>query len=165
MIFLSIGLYFLFGYLKGKLEIKLDKTNFYFGDKIEGSLKFQAKKPIESNRLFILLVEEEYRTSGKSGRWKEISRVCEKTLEGKMKYPNNFSNVYSFNINIPLRDKSKIKVSKSFFSYATPFGSNIWRWRIIARLDAQGVDLETSKIIDVNENPNTQNLNPSMFIP
>jgi hypothetical protein len=53
----------MFGFFeKGKIEIKLEKLNFSFGDTIKGTVLMQLKKPIKAKGVSISLVGEQKTT-------------------------------------------------------------------------------------------------------
>lgn len=156
-IFGSLGLYFILRYLKGTLDIRVENNNLKFGDTLNGTLKLKVKKAIQSNRLFVALVEEEYRSNGKSGSWVEISRQ-ETTIEESRNYPINFSNFYQFEFQIPAKEILLNTTTNQFINIISSFLKRKTRWRIIARLDAEGVDLDKYMIISIKE-PLNNNLN------
>ena len=156
IVIIGIITYYVIRFLKGSLKINLEKNYFYFGDEINGTIKLKAKKIIESDRFLVALVEEELRSTGKSSRWVEISRI-EKTLEGKRNYPMNFSNSYSFKFLIPeiakenLNSEFNLNIMNGFFKILKRYR----RWRIISRVDATGVDLFSSKVISIKNGKNS----------
>lgn len=58
--------------LKGDLEIKINKTDFIATETIIGQIKLKAKKQIESNKIILKLIKEEYVQHGKYGNWEEL---------------------------------------------------------------------------------------------
>lgn len=173
IIILSIAGYFLLRYLKGSLKIILLKTNFSSSERITGQVQLKAKKRINSNRLFASIVGYEevssYSNGKRSTRTNEIYRF-EQDLEQERTYSSGFRNTYSLDLPFPNNSSSNLnipstgndtmdKILKGAISLASS-NRKIY-WKIEVRLDADGVDLFSSKKIFLDfshiEQENSQN--------
>lgn len=159
-------------YLKGSLKLIVDTTVLNPGDTVSGSVNLKIKKPVESKSLIVSLIcQEERKTRDMKGNtkssWVEVSRN-EVSLDGAKSYPKGFSNSYNYSIVVPNRslmhaakdlvtgnmsDSQKAAVDKvaGVLNKVNNFtGNNRLKWKIVARLDCDGVDLTASKKIRVN---------------
>lgn len=162
VIFIGVGGYFLFAYLKGSIKFIMLKNSFESGEFITAELELKTKKPVEGNRFFVALIAKEIvkdvDVKGRtSNRTHEIFRF-EQTLEGEKKYPSNYSNKY--NIQIPVPQSQQIlgnnntsnSIVNSVIKNLSRFSSKTRqiKWVLEARLDASGVDLCRSERIYIN---------------
>lgn len=168
IIFGWIGIYQLIRFLKGSLKITLEKSSYSSKENVIGKVQLKAKKQIESNRLFVALIaerlERDYssRNSRNSKTWVEFLRE-ERNLEMERNYPQNFSNIYNFEIPIPNMGQTGDILNNPIMKGITMFtGMGRIRWKVIAGLDAKGVDLSAQKGVNINietQNNNNQIIN------
>lgn len=145
-------------FLRGSIKLSLSRTAFNPGETIKGSLTLRAKKAILGNKLIVSLIGVERTTTHRNGKrhtnTREIYRD-EILVENARAYPPGYTAAYQFEIAVPKGG------SPTFLN--SPLGQTIASavsflrdrqkqlvWRIEARLDAQGVDLATSKQVSIN---------------
>lgn len=146
--------YFIARWLKGSLNITLSSHSYGYGGVVAGSLALTARKEIKGNRLFAALVLSETRRErdmrGRSrSHTREIWRT-EATLDGEKVYPAGHSANYDFKLQIPQEPGGGF--GDSVLGQAAEFligGGRRLSWRVEARLDAEGVDLASSRRISV----------------
>lgn len=81
-----------------KIEIVLDKTDYFKGEIIKGKVHLIFNKPVKAETLKVALLGEKIISGGKEGGGNETIFRSEITLDGKREY---FDNLYSFEIKIP----------------------------------------------------------------
>ncbi|MCX6798902.1 MAG: hypothetical protein NTW59_02270 [Candidatus Diapherotrites archaeon] len=57
-----------FGLFEGSIELRLNKTNFFFGETIEGTLALKLKKPKDARQLRVSIVAERETTQYSGGK-------------------------------------------------------------------------------------------------
>lgn len=92
----------MFGFGRGKVELKIDKMNYAPGDKITGKLVMDLKKPIKATKAFVRLYAEAKTTSMSGGKMStNVSRIYDFVLDldGAKEYSGQAE--YDFEIVIP----------------------------------------------------------------
>ncbi len=151
---------FIFSYLKGSVKLSLENTSASRGESIKGSLALNAKKAIEGNGLSVwLIAHEKTDTRDSEGEKRTRSREIYRdtvNLESSKDYPAGFSDEYAFEFKIPDSSEEDISESSSLDQAAQFIGKLInnerkyIEWSIKARLDAKGIDLQTSRQVFVD---------------
>jgi len=145
--------FFVMRHMRGTIELSLPKTAFAPGEQIDGSFTMTTKKAIEAKRLFVSLVgtevsEERHGDSTRTHR-REIFRD-ERVLEEASTIPAGHSAEYSFQLTAPSVEGSDsisgvlgdtLKIGLEIFSG----DREQLEWKVEARLDAEGIDLASSK--------------------
>jgi len=143
----------MFGFGKGKMEIRLSKFNFAPGETIDGTVFMQLKKPIFGKVLTIRLYGEKKTTSYGSNSRTNYQRVFDfsQPLDGEKDYlaaPLE----YQFRITIP-QNVGQAQVGGGLgtaikaVQMLSGTSSRI-SWYLEARLDVKGLDV--SKRIQIN---------------
>lgn len=155
---IAAAVYYTIRFLRGSIKLALPSTRFVSGDAITGSFILTAKKPLQGNRLTVVLIGEEvtkYR-QGNSTRTRthEIHRD-EQVLEGAKEYPAGHSAVHEFSFIAPEKTVPGFgdsPISQTLSTAAELFTGRrtTLKWRIEARLDAKGVDLASSKSVRIS---------------
>lgn len=158
-ILLGIGIYFLLRYLKGSIKIKLDKLAFSSGEMVTGNIHLKTKKSIEGNRLYIKLIakrrERSYSTKNRSTTWREIYSQ-EQNLEESKNYAPGFSNTYNFSIKVPSKEEMgqsmpQNEVLQTIVKTVSMLSrTGQVKWELVAILDAKGIDLASTKHLQIN---------------
>ena len=94
----------MFGFLKGKATLSLDRYQFTPGETIEGDLVFRLKKPIEAEGVAIELYGMQVVTQFSGGkRSRRTTKVFdfEQPLDGEKTYSANQDLSYRFSLRIP----------------------------------------------------------------
>lgn len=147
--------YYIARYLKGSITVSLPRTAFNPGEQIEGSFQLLTRKEVNGNNLTAVLVATETtRERGYNGKTsthtREIYRSGQ-TLEHARVYPAGYAANYEFKIPVPA---GRLGGSDSILGQAldmiNSFGRRI-SWKVEVRLDAEGVDLASSKGVTVNQ--------------
>lgn len=142
----------MFGFLKGKIEIKLDRYSFGVGDTIEGDIMLNLKKPLQARELSIGIFAEEKRTDNFGGKRRTVIRRIydfKQPVSGEQEYTT--TSMHHFKINAPasIPDTEAplgeaagnlLKAAKFLFGARSSI-----KWFIIARLDVKGFDV-TKKV-------------------
>lgn len=165
MVFAAIGLlviavavYFILRYLKGSIEIELDKTSFDPGETIKGSFRLIARQTIEANKLTVALVADEViKRKDSDGDDETDTREVyrdEKVIEGKYLYEKGFDNTHDFELLVPgsgesSMDSSKIGQALSTVGSMMNMNRRYLEWSIEVCLDAKGIDLADSEKVYV----------------
>jgi hypothetical protein len=150
---LGAAAYFAARFLKGSIKIVMQKESFAPGDQVEGSFELVAKKEINANELVASLVATESHTErdykGRSHRkTREVYRVSQ-ALEGARVYPAGYKADYNFKIALPAGDvRGGDSMLGGALNLLTGFGNSV-EWRVAVQLDAEGVDLASSRRIYV----------------
>jgi hypothetical protein len=145
-------------FLRGSIKLSLSRTAFNPGETIKGSLSLGTKKAILGNKLIVSLIGVERTTTHRDGKshtnTREIYRD-EILVENARAYPAGYTAAYQFEIAVPKGGSPMFLNSPLGQTIASAV--NLFRdrrtqlvWRIEARLDAQGVDLATSKQVSIN---------------
>ncbi|MEE9525537.1 MAG: hypothetical protein V3V78_02920 [Candidatus Woesearchaeota archaeon] len=144
----------MFGFGKGKIEIKLDKYEFVPGDTISGTLVLKLKKPLEANELTIGIEGYQKTVQGYgNSRNYRTTKVFdfEKPLDGAKGYSTQ-PQEYKFTLKIP----SSVATGKiegalggvvKAAQLLTQTRSRI-DWRVVGRLKVKGFDV--SKKVKIN---------------
>ena len=161
MVFTAIGLialavvaYFILRYLKGSIEIQLDKTSFDTGETIKGSFRLVARQTIEANKLTVALVADEItkRKDSDGDNETDTHEVYrdEQVLEGKHLYEKGFDNTHNFELLVPASgessmDSSKVGQALSTIGSMMNMNRRYLEWSVEVCLDAKGIDLSSSE--------------------
>ncbi len=151
---LGAAAYFVARFLKGKIKINMPRDSFSQGETVEGSFELLAKKEIRGNELLAALVATESYTErdfkGRSRRkTREIYRTGQQVEAGRV-YPAGYRADYNFKIALPPGQVGGGGGSLlgGALNLLGSFGSRV-EWRVEVRLDAEGVDLASSRRIYV----------------
>jgi hypothetical protein len=144
-----------FGFLKGKIELKLDKYNYSPGETVTGNLVLKMKKPVSAKKLEIQLIAvrktSSYTNKGRRTNYRTIFDFKqpldkEKTYSGEKTYP--------FKIKIPIDVIGKIpegtlgrvvKVAAALSGRS----SNI-KWYLKGNLNISGILNDVNKKVQIN---------------
>lgn len=147
-----------FGFLKGKIELSLDKRTFSPGEKIRGSVSLKLKKPVHASKIAVRFRGVKKSTSGvgKSRRTTSTT-IHDYTLEldGEKDYTKGD---YTFEISIPgniLSQTPQLEgVLGSVAKVAQTLGglTERLRWYIQAYLDIpKSTDIRKTVEINITE--------------
>jgi hypothetical protein len=161
MVFTAIGLialavvgYFILRYLKGSIEIQLDKTSFAAGETIKGSFRLITRQAIEANKLSVTLVAEEViKRKDSDGDDETDTREVyrdEQVIEGKHLYEKGFDNTHDFELLVPVTGESSMDGSQmgqalNALGSMMDMNRRYIEWSIEVCLDAKGIDLASSE--------------------
>lgn len=139
----------------GKIDILLDKTNFSFGEEINGKVTLSLKKPIKARALKVIIFSETTSTKlTTKGMKKSTSRSFEfvNTLDGEKEYPQSPLE-YEFKLKVPAAQNNNIpqgtmgEVTKAISFLSTKNQTS--KWFIEAKLDIPG-GFDVHKKIQIN---------------
>ena len=158
LIVLAVLIYFILRYLKGSIEIQLDKTSFSPGETIKGNFRLVARQTIEANKLTVALVADEV-IKRKDSEGKNITDTQEvyrdeQVIEGKHLYDKGFDNTHDFELLVPgsgesSMDNSKIGQALNTLGSMLDMNRRYLEWSIEVCLDAKGIDLADSEKVYV----------------
>lgn len=165
MVFAAIGLialavvgYFILRYMKGSIEIELDKTSFEAGETIKGSFRLVTRQAVEANKLTVALVADEVikRKDSDGDNETDTREVYrdEQVIEGKHLYEKGFDNTHDFELLVPGSGESSMDSSTMGQALQTVgsmmnMNRRYMEWSIEVCLDAKGIDLSDSEKIYV----------------
>ena len=146
----------MFGFGKGKMEIKLNNYNFSEGDTIEGTLSFTLKKPQHSKEASIQLYAEQQTTQFANGRTTNNTVTVfdfKQPLDGEKDYAPGTQVEYPFQIKIPAGATAQQAPDGMLgqVAKAANFMSNrrtSVRWYLTGRIAIKGFDL--TKKVQIN---------------
>lgn len=161
IVIIIIALVAILRFLKGTIEVKLEKYQFSHGEKINGDIVLKLKKNVKGNKLEVSLIGEMRQQQvkiigGKRSTKSKTERVFEFNLpiESQQNYITG-EKKYNFSITIP-KDSNKDSsetggISGVIINTLKVFSNqnNQVRWFVQAHLDAKGLDLY-SKEIQIN---------------
>lgn len=150
---LGAAAYFIARYLKGSIRITLPRDAFSPGEQVEGSFELEAKKEIRANELLAALVaSERYTERDHRGRRRTRTREIyrdKRTIEGPRVYPAGYKGNHNFKIALPAGGVGGgTSLLGGALGVSIGFGTRV-EWRVLVQLDAEGVDLSSSKSIRV----------------
>lgn len=141
----------MFGFGKGKIEIKLDKYNYSPGETIEGTVALSLKKPLAAKELSIRLLGEQRISQGYgANRSDRTVRIFDfkQPLDGQKEYPaGERAAVYPFKIKVPANIQNEQQTPEGALGVvvkAAQMFSGVesrTQWYLIARLDVKGFDV------------------------
>ena len=167
LILIGIVLYYIVRMMKGKVEIELPKRGYNSGEEISGAVTLTSRKELKMNRFFVALIGyeriERFDSDGdRKTRKREIYRYEHNLAEaGSLRAGNNQR--FEFTIIAPGRNSSAesselsgqiagaIKTTANLVGAMTGTSRRL-EWKIEARADLPGVDLASSKKLQVNYN-------------
>ncbi len=147
------------GFLKGKIEIKIDHFNFAPGDTISGTVVIKLKKPLKAREFNIFFIGEEKTTERdyEGDPNTRIRKIYEfkHPLDSEKEYPTSQDLTYSFEIKIPPNVLEQQKPPEGALGALAKVGkfmsgrrSQI-SWYLLARLDIPwGIDVK--KKVQIN---------------
>ncbi|MBW2996235.1 hypothetical protein KY332_02935 [Candidatus Woesearchaeota archaeon] len=145
----------MFGFGKGKIEIKLNKYEFAPGEVIEGTLVLTLKKPMEAGGLTIGLVgyQKTVQGFGTHRRYRTIKVFdFEKPIDGAKGYSTQPME-YKFTLKIPANVATG-KMPEGALGGVVKAAQLLTQtrsrvdWRVVGRLKVKGIDV--SKKVKVN---------------
>ena len=158
LIALAVAVYFILRYMKGSIEIQLDKTSFAAGETIKGSFRLVARQAVEANKLTVALVADEViKRKDSDGDDETDTREVyrdEQVIEGKHLYEKGFDNTHNFELLIPASGESSMNNSQMGQALNTlgsmmDMNRRYLEWSIEVCLDAKGIDLSDSEKVYV----------------
>lgn len=150
----------MFGFLKGKMNVQLEKYQFSPGEEIVGKLSMNLKKPVEANGVNVRLLGREKITT-RRGDQSSTDFVTifdfEQPLDGSKTYPSGTELSYDFKIKIPedVLSKSSAVSAEGTLGTIMKAASHMsdkskrLDWYLIGRLDSKGFDLKKKIKINV----------------
>ena len=139
----------MFGFLKGKIDLKLTRYQFVPGDTIEGTLVLKLRKPVQGRAVEIGLYGTQKTSGGlgtrRSTSWEKVFDF-KQPLDGEKEYPPGQELVYQFSLKIP-QDLQIPQLPSSTLGTAiktiqtlTGTHSHI-DWYVVGRLNTKGFDV------------------------
>ncbi len=149
----------IFGFQKGKIDIKLSEFNYSPGDVIEGTVEVEFKTNIASKELSIAMLGEEVEsqtvgvgTRGRSSNSRRTIFNFKQPLEGEKEYSDGDTVSYPFQIKIPedILEKGEGGGLEKVASVLRVVSGSRRRidWKLVARVSAPGFDMK--KKIQIN---------------
>ena len=129
----------MFGYLKGKIDLQLEKANLAEGETARGTVRLKLKKPLQARGVYVELLRVRRKNKGTDYfvvNKKEIAKAG--TYSGE---------TFSFDFKIPSNLIAKLPegtlgtIIKSAAVLLRTSISNS-KWYIVARLDMKGFDVK-----------------------
>lgn len=158
LLLLAAVVYFFMRFMRGSIKLALPQTSFGAGEMIAGSFDLLTKKAIQGNQLVVTLrgVRETKIRDGDKTRTKtdEIYRD-QVVIEAARVYPAGYSSRYDFQIPTPDVQSPEFMNSGIGQALASAFrllsdSQTRIKWKIETRLDAKGIDLASSKSLQLN---------------
>ena len=147
----------IFGFQKGKIDIKLSKFNYSPGETIEGVVELKLKKPISAKELSITIIGEQkvsqMTNQGSSSRKTKVFDF-KQPLEGEKEYSADQPLNYPFQIKLPDNLLANQGVLEGGLGTVVKVAQVISgtrsrvSWYLIARLAVSGLDI--NKKVQVN---------------
>lgn len=158
LIVVGIIAYFVLRRLRGSITLSLSRTSFNAGEKVTGSFHLKTRKQIECNRLYAALIGQrviEHRSEDRTRTDTDEIYRAEHTFEESVTYPPEHTQQYSFELPTPQAGgpdffESTVGKALRLGLDALSDRRTRFRWRVEVRLDAKGIDLATSRGINVN---------------
>jgi len=152
----------MFGFGKGKIDIKIPKFNFKEGETIEGEVILEIKKATKAKGVKIgLLGIETTRTSSFGARSRSRTNILfnfEQPLDGEKEYFPSGPQTYKFKIDIPTGLDKKLDLENEGLNKAMEFASMFSgrsksvKWLLKAKLDVpMGFDVSKDLQINITE--------------
>jgi hypothetical protein len=141
----------MFGFGKGKIDIKVNSLNHAPGDTITGTVTLLLKKPQQSKGVNIGLMAEEKRVSMGNNRSRTTVRVFDfkQPLDSEKEYPAGKELSYPFKIKVPTGSEMPKGALGGVLKAAQMLsGTGMRRWYLVANLDVKGFDV--SKKLQIN---------------
>lgn len=147
----------IFGFQKGKIDIKLSKFNYSSGETIEGVVELKLKKPISAKELSITIIgEQKVSQMTHQGSSSRTTRVFDfkQPLDGEKEYSADQPLNYPFQIKLPdniLSSQGQLEGGLGTVIKAAQIISGTRSrisWYLIARLEVSGFDV--NKKVQVN---------------
>ena len=156
---IAVAIYFLLRFLRGSIKLYIINTSVNSGEVIKGNFELHTKKEIQGNRLVVELVGSKvtkYRNDDgeTKTRTHEIYRHGV-TLENQKLYQAGFKEKFDFELPTPNSNKPDSMNSElgQTLTAALSFVSDrqtYVKWKVEARLDAEGVDLVDTEKVNIN---------------
>jgi hypothetical protein len=145
-------------FMRGSITLSLRRGAFNPGDTITGRCELHTKKAIHGNQLSVSLIGVQVTTSYNGGKRRTRSREIyrnEVLLEEGKAYPAGHTAGYDFQLVVPNANAPEFLDSPlgQTLSTALRLLSNRdsqLKWKVEARLDAQGVDLAAAQSVSIN---------------
>ena len=145
------------GFMKGKMEIQIPRTNYAYGEIIEGKVTLELKKPQKAKGVSIDLVQE-YQTYERRGSQTvpvtHTNHIDTLTLDSEKEYPAGNVMEYPFKFTLPVYQGPQIdtgstlgqvvKVIETVEPIINVLGSGHSggsEWFLKAKLDVSGFDV------------------------
>jgi len=137
----------MFGFLKGKIDLQLEKANLAQGDTARGTVRLKLKKPLQARGVFVELLRIKRKNKGTDYfvvNKKEIAKAG--TYSGE---------TFSFDFKIPSNLIAKLPegtlgrvIKSAAFLLKTSIANS--KWYIVARLDVKGFDVKKKVRVYIN---------------
>ena len=145
-----------FGFFEGSIDLKIDRTNYRFGENIQGKLNLKLKKQKDARQLRVRLEAVKIqRTYGKQSKTNRIVLFSTDTIIDNEKTYLPPGQEYNFQVQIPQRTALPPELEGTLGTAVKTLqllsGSNTQiKWYITATLDIpKGVDINKSVQISV----------------
>ena len=165
LIIISIATYFMIRMMKGKVEIELTKRGYNSGEEISGTVSLTSRKELKMNRFYVALIGYELiqridSEGARKTRKNEIYRYEHNLAEaGALRSGTNQK--FEFTLVAPgskaQASDSKLsgQVAGAITTAAKVIGaisgtSRRLEWKLEARADLPGVDIASSKKLQIN---------------
>jgi hypothetical protein len=155
----AIGIYFLIRFLRGSIKLYIQNTSCNSGETIKGSFELLTKKTIVGNRLAVELIGDKITKTRKSDG-KTDSQSFEifrngVTLENQKIYQAGYKEKFDFELQTPDSNQPSSMNSELVQTLGAAISLMSDRqvyikWRVEARLDAEGVDLVDTEKVSIN---------------
>jgi len=150
--------YHIVRFMRGSIKLSMPRTAFNPGDSIVGSFDLHTKKTIQGNKLIVSLIGTQVTKTYEDGKTRTRSHEIyrdEFLVEGPNTYAAGTAARYNFEMPTPNTQSPEFMNSTIGQALTTAFRllndrSTHLKWKLEARLDAQGVDLATSQSISLN---------------
>lgn len=155
---IAVVIFYLARFMRGSIKLILPRTTFNPGDKITGSFDLVTKKPIQGNKLSVSLVGIQTTRTYENGKTRTRSHEIfrqEMLVEQARAYPAGHTARHNFEIIVPNTSAPEFLNSPlgQTLTAAVQLLSNrntYLRWKVEARLDAEGVDLVSTTRVSIN---------------
>ncbi len=154
----AVAAYFIARFMRGSVKISLPRTSFNPGDPIDGSLELLTKKEIQGNKLVVSLIGTEVTKTYEDGKTETKRREVYKDevlIEDARTYPAGHTSRHDFKLSAPDMNRPEFMNSAlgQTLSTALSILSNSDKeltWKVVARLDAKGIDLASSESVSIH---------------
>jgi hypothetical protein len=147
----------MFGFMKGKIEIQIPRSNYAYGELIEGKVSMELKQPLKAKGVFIQLLAEQKVDEHRGGKTTTHTHTIHSQtlpLDIEKEYPAGQRIEYPFQLTVPSFQGPQIDMGGNLgkvinvMQAASPFieafglgHSHPVEWFLKVKLDVSGFDV------------------------
>ena len=149
---------------KGAIKFSFPQKNYRPLDTIQGHIQIFAKQKIACHRVTLTLRCVNHSSGSRQSNGNHVAYKNTQVLLGEMDIPAGTSRQLSFSVQIPAKVNSAFEqigkhlkatgtmgqLAQSFISVASHFEEMSAQWELVAEVEAEGVDLDAVRKIEVS---------------